>query len=110
MVARHVHSQDPSKNKHRGRAASNAAFLAAKQQTEAVREQILAELRRKPFGLTCKELAERVGRPMHSISGRIAELKLADRVQATDERRDGGTVIVALNPQRGLLSGMEAQQ
>ncbi len=107
MATPYVHSGDPAKNRHRGSAASNRAFQKNRHLHKCDRELIWHMLRRKPFGMTSKEIAMQLEKPIHAISGRITELKQAERVHGTGERRGGSEVIVAINPQMNVFEGVE---
>lgn len=74
--------------KHQGNKESRAANLRARPSKKESQEVIYKAL--VVYGpQTCKELAERLGKEMHAISGRITELKAMSRVEATNETRKG---------------------
>ena len=97
---------DITRRKHRGSATSVEPFDCNAEKFESAREMVWHKLRLHPLGLTSKELALHFDVPLHSISGRITELKLAGRVLRTPERRDGCGVLVAMAPNSDLLAGV----
>lgn len=81
---------DVCAGKHRANSESRAANLKISKAES--REQVMRVL----LGsgpMTCKEIASRLGKEMHTISGRITELKALGMVEPTTELRDGGRVI-----------------
>lgn len=81
---------DISITKHKG----NPQSLAANKKVSKAesREQVMYELLHCG-PLTCKELAQKLGKAMHQISGRITELKKLGMVEPTGQVRNGGGVV-----------------
>ena len=81
---------DICRTKHRGNAQSNAANPAkfSKQRDRS----LVYELIRDSAGITSKEIAEVLGRPLHTFSGRISELKRDQRI-AVRGARDGAGIL-----------------
>ena len=86
--------KDICRNKYGDNQESAAAFETIKLTRAESRMQVLIALR-EHGGLTCKELAALMGKPMHAVSGRISELKAMGFAEPTAELRDGGRVIIA---------------
>jgi hypothetical protein len=85
---------DPTKNKHGGNAQSNAAFNSIYAKLTLRQEQVLASIKVKgSTGRTCREIAERHGRGMNAISGRITELKAMGKIKQCGTR-DGCAIWV----------------
>jgi hypothetical protein len=83
--------------KHGDNSLSVAANRRVTPHKATMRTEIYSCLRLDhPQGLTCKELAKKFGRPMHAISGRIAELKALALVRDSGIRRDRGAVVQAM--------------
>ncbi|MEG9430724.1 MarR family transcriptional regulator [Terriglobus sp. ADX1] len=106
LAADAAHAADICRSRHRGDANSNAAFEQHSEQFQTSRELVYLKLCRHPLGMTAKELAAHFGVPLHSISGRISELKLAGRVGCTGDRRERSAVVIALNPNKDLLAAV----
>jgi hypothetical protein len=88
--------EDICANKHRDNPESRAANAKIAPHKATLRVQIYLFLRmERPRGATCAEIAKHFGKPMHAISGRLAEMKAIGLAVETDERRNGGRVIVA---------------
>jgi hypothetical protein len=88
---------DPTKNKHGGNAQSNAAFASIYAHLTLRQEQVLATVKaRGADGTTCREIAERHGRGMNAISGRLTELKAMGKIVQCGTR-DGCAVWVLAN-------------
>jgi predicted transcriptional regulator len=75
--------------KHGGNAMSREANRKAAPSKAESRQRVLEVLARD--GMTCKEIAAKLGVPMHKVSGRLSELE-ADGLIKTFGRRDGGGV------------------
>ncbi len=75
--------------KHGGNAESIAGN--AKVDKLAGRNSVIAIL--KGGNYTAKEIAFRLGKPLHTLSGRVSELKMLGVVRATGNRRDGAMEI-----------------
>lgn len=79
--------------KHQANPESTAANTRVNK--SAARQEVYDALVR--WGdMTCKEIAQRLGKPMHKVSGRLTELKALGMVAPTDEVRDGGRVMRAV--------------
>lgn len=86
---------DVCARKHGGNERSKAANLRALPEKGSLRERVRVYIGGcEQRGATCAEIAERFGRAMHSISGRISELKEAGKVFDSGRTRNGGTVLV----------------
>jgi predicted Rossmann fold nucleotide-binding protein DprA/Smf involved in DNA uptake len=105
-AAHAAHAADICRSRHRGNVNSNAAFEHHSEQFQTSREMVWHKLRQHPLGMTAKELAVHFNVPLHSISGRVSELKLAGRVGCTGDRRERSAVVIALNPNKDLLAGV----
>lgn len=82
---------DVSAGKHRGNKQSKAANPTGISKTE-IREQVMWVLLH--YGpSTCKEISERLNKPMHKVSGRISELKALGMVEPTGFVRNKGGVV-----------------
>ncbi len=64
---------DVTRRRHRGAPQSVAAHARLRPRKIGYRMAVLALLRLRP--MTAKELALELGRPLHTISGRCAELR-----------------------------------
>jgi len=82
---------DVTYRKHKGNANSKAANpkLSSKAITQAQILELLAVNKR----LTGKEIAVMLGKPFNAISGRFSELKAAEKIRGTKERRNGSEVL-----------------
>ena len=92
MRAPRLPSDDICENKHQGNAESvqaNRRVASSKVKSQ----QAILEILREYGALTCKEIAIARDVPMHSVSGRITELKEQGLVRPTDLIRDGGRVV-----------------
>lgn len=85
---------DICETRHRGNAESGAAnpTRAAKQVQRFEVWNIIAQ----HDGITSKEIADILGRPLNCISGRISELK-AQKLVTADGRRDGCAILYVRN-------------
>lgn len=59
------------------------------------RDKILSLITSSFWGMTSKELAERLGKPLHAISGRLTELQTPAVIKKCG-RRDGCAVWVSV--------------
>lgn len=94
--------KDFCERKHGGNAESEAAFKRMAPTIPAQRAMVLDMVRNAgPEGLTCKELAARLGVGMNVISGRFTENRVARDIvrkigaDGWPVRRDGCAVYVA---------------
>lgn len=86
---------DICSKKHGGNPQSKAANFKIEPHKFTLRQRVYSRLvLAGAFGATCKEIAQLEGRPMHCISGRIAELKADGEIQESTRVRDGGRVLV----------------
>jgi hypothetical protein len=83
---------DPCRGKHGGNPESEAANVRAHGGKEEMRRRILC-LFLTGCDWTSKEIAARLGKPLHAISGRLSELRAAEDLVPTGERRDGAAVL-----------------
>jgi hypothetical protein len=88
---------DPCRYKHGGTDTSRAAWEKAKHGVVESQQIILDVLKKAPEGLTCKEISLILGKAMHKISGRITELWEQGIIQKSNQRRDGGRVLVLVD-------------
>jgi hypothetical protein len=82
---------------------TSQAAAASLQPTLGARQAAVLRVIRDGRGATCAEVAEHLTLPMHSISGRIVELRKQGRIHDTGQRRAGpsgrlGTVWHARRP------------
>jgi phosphotransferase system HPr-like phosphotransfer protein len=84
--------KDITQNKHGGNANSAAAFSGIYAHLTLRQQQVLATIKKNGSkGRTCKEIAERHGCGMNSISGRLTELKSMAKIVQVGTR-DGCAV------------------
>ena len=84
---------DVTRNKHKGNAESSAAFQKLKPSRLGLQHQVMTYAVGALFGATLKEIVERSGLPIQTVSGRLAELKAAGMLEKTGERRAGCAVL-----------------
>lgn len=100
---------DISRNRHKGAKGSVQAFennhhLFANDE-EIVFAIILEATRSKViYGTTSKEIAARMGKALHAISGRLSALKAKGRIKGLGHYREGAEVLVATDGRAGLLA------
>lgn len=83
---------DVCSSRHRGNVQSVEANPAS---VDKLRDRtIILGLIRNARGITSKEIAEAMGRPLNCISGRISELKTDQKI-ATRGSRDGCSILYA---------------
>lgn len=87
-----IQHDDVTINRHRDNAASVEANKRAKQSKSEVR-RLVWDIACSLGEFTSKEIAERLGRPINTFSGRITELKIAGLVVETEHRRNGCAVL-----------------
>jgi predicted transcriptional regulator len=83
---------DICRSRHRDNKESrdaNPAGVVKKQ----VQKVVLSLLQIKSHGMTSKEIADVLDRPLNAISGRISELKALGLVEPTGERKEGCAVL-----------------
>lgn len=101
---------DPCKRKHRGTDTSRFAYNRVRHSIAKSRAAILDVLRAVyPEGMTGKEIAVYMGKPFNCVSGRITEALEANEVRKLKATRDGGHVIVLVQPEiaESLLQGQD---
>lgn len=87
-------NDDPTRHKHGGTDTSRAAWKKARRGRARCQIEVLDVLHGAyPDGLTGKEIAARIGKPFHAVSGRITELLEECLVRKSAEIRNGGHVI-----------------
>lgn len=84
--------QDVCSSRHKGNEESAAAFEKASLSIRDDHRTILGIFDRNG-GMTSKEIAQALGRPLHSVSGRLTELKAGMYLEKTSMRRDGSAVL-----------------
>lgn len=77
---------------HRREAPDTSVAFAYRQAASGDHRVVLA-LFEEHRELTCKEVAEMMGKPMHSVSGRLTFLARDGVIEDSGERRDGGRVM-----------------
>jgi hypothetical protein len=92
--------RDPTAGKHGGAPESIAAWEQQKQHLAADQAAVLELIREAGAnGMTSKEIAARLGKPLHAISGRLTELAHWEGGALIrrngEQRRDGAAVWVA---------------
>jgi len=72
--------------------------------------EIIAEATRSKviYGTTSKEIAARMGKELHQISGRISALKARNAVKGIGHRRDGCEVLIVCDGAQEDLFGRTA--
>jgi hypothetical protein len=78
--------KDVTAGKHGGNAESQAAFETIKKTLKESQRQVLEVVRRLGTATT-EEVAIAMNKPVHSISGRMAENKRDGLIEATGEKR-----------------------
>lgn len=88
---------DVCSRKHGGNRESRDAHERIRPAKLRMRMLVLGVVQRcGEGGATAKEVADVLGRPLHTISGRCRELKDLHLVRVNGMRRDGGAVLVAV--------------
>lgn len=86
---------DVCQNRHGGNEQSVAAYEAGKAKHPRCRQAVLDHITAQGAnGATSKEIALALGQPLHTVSGRISELKQRNVVH-TNGTRNGAAVLVA---------------
>ncbi len=93
--------RDITLNKNKGNPASRDAFAKMLLGREATHGRILALLEHED--LSCKQIAQRLGLPMHKVSGRLSEAKEAGLVVGTKVRFEGSEIVTLTRRQRNLF-------
>lgn len=79
--------RDICSKKHKGNANSKAANKTASKAKLFLRQEVYELIFWSTNGLSCEELALMLSRPVHSISGRISELKAEGEIVEVSERK-----------------------
>jgi hypothetical protein len=90
---------DPCAARHGGNPASVDAHAVAREHKIDTYARVMVMLKQMP--LTAKEIAGQLGRPLHTISGRLSEMKCLPllMIEETGDRRDGSAVLRLRNKQ-----------
>jgi hypothetical protein len=101
---------DITARRHKGSATSKAAFERGHSHHANDEARVLdiiteATRSRTRYGVTSKEIAAQMGKPLNAISGRISSLKAQDKIKGIGHRRDGCEVLVAISKQQDLFGG-----
>lgn len=86
--------EDICENRHRGNAESEAANPTP--ESKQIQRFEVWSIIARDKGVTSKEIADEMGRPLNCISGRISELK-KQKMIAADGRRDGCAILYVRN-------------
>lgn len=102
----HAHSKpspDICSLKHGGNENSKKANARAAVVKESLRERVRIFVAGcADRGTTIHEIAKFLGKPVHSVSGRVSELKADDKIFDSGRNRDGCSVLV---PDRRWVNG-----
>jgi|TARA_R100001463_G_scaffold2960_3_gene12256 predicted transcriptional regulator len=82
---------DICENKHQQNAESIEANPSIRKKN-IDRSRVFQIIKKTYGGITSKEIAEKIGRPLNCISGRISELKRDGRIEVVG-RRDGCAIL-----------------
>ena len=85
---------DITAGKHGGNPESRTANLKACPNKQHWHGEIIRYLAFVRRDATCAELSQHFGVAMHRISGRCSELKALGLIVPTEERRNGGRVLI----------------
>lgn len=86
--------RDICENRHGGADTSIGAFQNTSETLRILdRQKILTFMTGTPQGLTSKELAFLLDKPLNAISGRLSELCRDEQIEDSGERRDGCRVL-----------------
>jgi len=87
-------STDPTRHKHHGNQESRAAWeKVLLKLTESQEDVLLIIQGAHPEPITPKEIANVLGKPLHSVSGRCTELKEQGLVEKSDIVRSGSRAL-----------------
>lgn len=89
-------SSDICSNKHKNNENSVQANLRLSPYKKALRTEVYEIILWDFNGLTCEEIARQLDKPVHSISGRISELKKQRKIKevGTTKNSNGSTCSV----------------
>lgn len=88
-----MNTADICQNKHGGNAESQAAFESVEHSITKMQSYVFLEVSKSlSKGITSKEVAEALGKPLNAISGRLTELAREGWIDRTGERREGAAV------------------
>jgi DNA-binding NarL/FixJ family response regulator len=85
---------DICRRKSRGNPHSEAANQRVHPVKLTSREEIFSLIAVARDGITSKEIARKLNKPLHTVSPRLCELKSEGRIAATDGSRDGAAILV----------------
>lgn len=107
--ARYIDTGDITARRHKGNAASRAAFERSAphhaNDEAKVLEIIAAATRSVRYGITSKEIAEQMRKPLNAISGRISSLKAQGKIKGIGHRREGCEVLIVCDGAQEKLFG-----
>jgi hypothetical protein len=83
---------DICERKHCGAATSVEAFDKVEPTLRMVHQEILGLMIHLTNGLTAKEYAGITGKGLNAVSGRFSELKKANKIKITGDKREGCAV------------------
>src|SRR5579864_6670866 len=87
-------SKDPTRHKHHGNRESRAAWEQVLRKLTESQESVLEVIHNvHPEPITPKEIANVMGKPLHSVSGRCTELKEQGLVEPSDVVRNGSRAL-----------------
>jgi DNA-binding transcriptional ArsR family regulator len=82
-------NDDPCAAKHGGNLDSMMSWRKTKDRVRKIHQEILTYYRNSPEPLSAKEIAERMGKTLNAISGRLTELKELGLLRATTQTYEG---------------------
>jgi hypothetical protein len=86
---------DVTAGKHKGNPNSRAANLRVISIKVTLRERVRIFIAGCDYrGATVHELSDHLGKPVHSISGRLSELKIEQKIFDSGRSRNGASVLV----------------
>ena len=90
-----LESRDPTARKHGGAPTSEKAHAKIRPHKRRIYAQILRLYRgAASTGITAKELAVKLGKPLHAVSGRLTELRQWGFLFRIDLKREDSFVLV----------------
>lgn len=95
-----VYSDDICKNKHHHNPQSNAANQKVNKLYD--RQRVL-DIIKDSDGITSKEIARRLNKQLHQVSGRLSELKADEIISETGLKREGCAVYTVTPKQMRLF-------
>ena len=88
-----VMNTDPSRNRSRGNPNSKKAHDKVVHSKEDTYKRII-EFISSVGNATSKEIAAGLKKPLHTLSGRLSELKALNRLRGTGKSRQGAEILV----------------